>query len=132
MTTVQRVARLFGLVLMALALAGFVTRLGMAMDPDPGARALLIFPVNFLHNLLHLVLGLWGLASSRSYARARSYCLITGTIYLALGLLGFLGPTLLGLMPIAGHDRWLHAIFAIVLLGAGAGAVNSMSAQADL
>lgn len=132
MTAVQRVARVFGLLLVVLALVGLFTPGGMGMPADTGVRAFGLIPVNLLHNLLHFIIGLWGIAASRSFGRARSYCFVTGTIYAALALLALLSPTFLEIMPIGGAGRWLHAGVAALLLWAAFSAVNAVSGHADI
>lgn len=116
MTTVQRVAQVFGVGFLLGAVAGFL-QAGMSMDPNPetAPRALGLFPVNVPHNLIHLTFGIWGLAASRSWSAAKSYCQISGVIYLVLMVLGFIVPTTFGLVPIGGNDIWLHALLGIPL-----------------
>ncbi len=116
MTTVQRVAQVFGIGFLLAAIAGFL-QAGMSMDPNPetAPRALGLFPVNVLHNLIHLTFGIWGLVAARSWNAARTYCQISGVIYLVLMVLGFIAPTTFGLVPIGDNDIWLHAILCIPL-----------------
>lgn len=114
-TTVQRVAQIFGWAFVLVALLGFFTSQGsMESDIEMAPRVLGLFPVNLLHNLTHLLFGVWGILAARSFAAARNYCRISGVAYLGLVLLGFIAPEMFGLMPIGSHDIWLHA-----LLGAG-------------
>ena len=109
MTTVQRVAQVFGAVFILVALLGFVASGGsMESDMEQAPRVLGLFPVNVLHNLVHLAFGAWGLAASRSWGAAKTYCQASGVIYLVLAVLGFVVPETLGLMPIGGNDIWLH------------------------
>ena len=80
------------------------------MDPDPATapRALGLFPVNVLHNFVHLAFAVWGLAVFRSFGASRTYCRISGVIYLVLVVLGFVAPDGFGLLPLGGNDTWLH------------------------
>ena len=120
MTTVQRVAQIFGIVFLLVALLGFFTS-GTSMEADP-ARAphlLGLFAVNLLHNLVHLAFGIWGLAASRSFGAATAYARIGGVIYLLLAILGFVAPSGFGLVPLGGHDIWLHAVLGIPLAAVG-------------
>lgn len=118
MSTVQRVAQIFGIVFILAAIAGFVAPGGMAMDanPETAGKALGIFPVNLLHNIVHLAFGIWGLAASRSFSGAKSYATIGGAIYLVLAVLGFVSATGFGLVPLGGNDIWLHIVLAAALL----------------
>ena len=120
MTTVQRVAQIFGIVFILVAILGFVTSGGsMEADPAMAPKILGLFAVNVLHNLVHVVFGAWGLLASRTWDAARSYCLAAGGIYVVLAALGFIAPTTFGLIPIGGHDIWLHAGLGAALLAAG-------------
>ena len=110
MTTVQRVAQIFGVIFLIIGIAGFF--FSMSMDE---AMLLGMFPVNVAHNIVHLLFGLWGLAAARSFAGAKSYAQIVGVLYLALAVLGGVDPTGFGLIPIGGNDIWLHAGIGLVL-----------------
>lgn len=116
MTTVQRVAQVFGIGFLLAAVAGFVAA-GGSMDPhtETAPRALGLFPVNLVHNLIHLAFGAWGLAASRSWGAAKTYCQVAGVTYLVLMVLGFIVPDTFGLVPIGGNDIWLHAVLGIPL-----------------
>ena len=113
---VRKVAGIFGIGFLLVAVLGFFTPGGMSMEADP-ARAghvLGLFPVNLLHNIVHLIFGIWGLAASRSWSGARSYARITGPLYLLLAVLGYFVPNGFGVVPLGGHDVWLHALLAAV------------------
>jgi hypothetical protein len=81
-----------------------------------------LFPVNVLHSAVHLVIGVLGLAawqadhvwhrmsSPRTYARALA--VLYGTLAV-LGLIPGLN-TLFGMLPLYGHDVWLHLGTAIL------------------
>lgn len=120
MTTVQRVAQIFGVVFILIALAGFYTG-GMSMEADPTAAPAVLgmFPVNLLHNIVHLLFGIWGLAASRSWSGSKQYAQIAGIIYLVLAAVGFVAPDGFGMVPLGGNDIWLHALLGLGLLAAG-------------
>src|SRR5687767_12352831 len=120
MTTVQRVAQIFGWVFVLVAVLGFVTS-GMSMEADPATapQILGLFPVNLLHNLVHLLFGIWGILASRSWSGAKAYSQGAGAIYLVLGVLGFVAPSTFGLIPIGGNDIWLHFLLGIILVAVG-------------
>ena len=116
MTTVQRVAQVFGIVFLLVGVLGFV-QTGGNMDADMATapKLLGLFPVNALHNGVHLLFGIWGLLASRSWDGAKSYCQIAGVIYLVLAVMGVFVPETFGLIPIGGNDIWLHALLGAVL-----------------
>jgi hypothetical protein len=122
-TTVQRVAAIFGVVFLLVGLLGFLsTGMSMNADVNTAPRLLGLFPVNALHNVVHLLFGVWGLAASRSFGGARTYARVGGVAYLALAVLGFIAPDMFGIMPIGSHDIWLHVVLGAVLAAVGFGA----------
>lgn len=111
-------ALVFGI---AFTLAGIIGMFPAALTPPPPEAPALsfnvlygyllgLFPVNVLHNAVHLVIGVAGLAAASAERHARLYARGLAVIYGALGVLGMLpGPnTLFGLLPLHGHDVWLH------------------------
>lgn len=56
---------------------------------------------------------------SRGEGSARAYCRGAGIIYLVLAVLGLFAPTTFGLIPIGGHDIWLHAAIGTALTVVG-------------
>jgi len=110
----------FGVAFLLLAILGFIAPGGMVMAPDAGAGTLLgMFPINLLHNVVHLIFGIWGLAASRSFSGAKSYAQIGGVIYIVLAVCGWLKPDGFGLVPLGSNDVWLHAVLGIVLAAVG-------------
>jgi hypothetical protein len=119
---VQGFARLWGIVFLLVAGTGFIP--GLLQPPGAGhpdmvvetlyGDALGLFPVNIIHSGLHLLYGLWGLAAARSHGAARTYAKVVALSYGGLVILGLIPGlnTLGGLVPIFGHDVWLHALLA--------------------
>lgn len=117
---IKRIAMLFGVVFLLVGILGLIAEGGMSMAADPAPGMLLgMFPVNLLHNIVHLAFGVWGLLAARSFAGAKMYATAGGAIYLVLAGLGFIAPTTFGLIPIGGNDIWLHAVLGVALLAAG-------------
>ena len=117
--TVQRVAQIFGWIFVLVAVWGFFVS-GGSMEAGMDAPAILgLFPVNVLHNLAHLILGLWGIVASRSFGGAKTYAQIVGILYLLLAVLGFVDPTGFGLIPLGGGNIALHTVLGIILAGVG-------------
>jgi hypothetical protein len=116
----RKVALIFGIVFLLVGILGFITPGGMSMEAEPAPGMLLgLFPVNLLHNVVHLLFGVWGLVASRSWGGAKTYAQVGGVIYIVLAVLGFVVPTTFGLIPIGGHDIWLHAALGLALAGIG-------------
>jgi hypothetical protein len=118
-------ALILGIVYTLIGVAGFIP--GLLEPAPPGAPDLAVtarygllfglFPVNAVHNLVHLALGIWGLIAYASWDDARRYARSLAIIYAALTVLGVLPrplSTLFGLAPLFGHDIWLHALTAVV------------------
>lgn len=118
-TTVQKIAMVFGVVFLLIAIVGFISPGGMAMTVDPPGMLLGMFPINMLHNVVHLLFGIWGLAASRSWSGAKSYAQIGGVIYLILAVCGYFVPNFFNLVPLGGNDIWLHALLGLILAGVG-------------
>jgi hypothetical protein len=85
-----------------------------------------------LHNVVHIAVGVWGLAAGRAYASAVAYCKLLGFVYLALAALGFVIPAGFGLIPIGGNDIWLHCFLGVVLIAFGFMAADEATTAAPL
>lgn len=116
-------ALVFGIIYVLVGILGFIPG---ALTPATGApplavetlagRLLGLFPVNILHTLVHLLLGIWGILAYRSFDTARVYARSLAVIYGVLAILGLIPATstLFGFVPLFGHDIWLHAGTAII------------------
>jgi hypothetical protein len=119
-TTLQKLAGVFGVVFILVAILGFIAPGGLAMTIEPTTGMVLgVFPVNLLHNIVHLAFGVWGLIASRSWSGSKTFFIGAGIIYAVLTVAGFLSPTGFGLVPLGGADIWLHAVLAVVMLAIG-------------
>jgi hypothetical protein len=112
---------LFGVVFLLAGVSGFFP-VPMPLDAPPLAvqhgqgLALGLFPINTVHNVVHLIFGVLGLAAARNVLlSARGYFQLVSVAYAALVVLGLIPATqtTLGLIPIWGHDVWLHGLIAI-------------------
>ncbi len=120
MTVTQRVAQIFGVLFLLATVSGFMASgMNMDSDVDTAPRAMGLFPVNVLHNIVHLVFGVWGLMAARSFGAARTYARVTGVIYVALVVIGYFIPNGFGLLPLGGNDILLHVVFGVPLVLAG-------------
>jgi hypothetical protein len=120
-------AMIFGIVFLIVGAGGFIPGLtvmgGMGHPGDADVTMvsmfgyeLKMFPVNVLHDIVHILFGIWGLLAARSLAGARTYFRAVAIIYALLTVMGFIPPlnTTFGLIPLYGADIWLHALLAIV------------------
>jgi hypothetical protein len=119
-TTVQWMSLVFGAGFLLVGVLGFVTS-GMSMESDPAVapKILGLFPVNLLHNVVHLAFGVWGVAAARTHDAARTYARLAGVIYLVLTVCGYFFPDGFGFVPLGGADIWLHLVLGAVLVGVG-------------
>jgi hypothetical protein len=107
-------AGVFGAVYTLVGILGFFVT-GIA-----GSGTLIVFPVSPLHNVVHLAIGLAGLAAYfGGPALARTYCQVTGVVLAVVALLGVIVSNPLGILPIGGLDIGLHVASALVLMYVG-------------
>ncbi len=119
-TTLQKLSGVFGVIFILVAVLGFISPGGLVMTMDPTTGMVLgVFPVNLLHNIVHLAFGVWGLVASRAWSGSKTFFTAGGIIYAVLTVVGFLSPTGFGLVPLAGTNIWLHAVLAIAMLAIG-------------
>jgi hypothetical protein len=117
-------ALVFGIVFLLIGIAGFVPGLvqpvheghpPLSVDSGYG-QVFGLFPVNVLHNIVHLLFGIWGILAYKSLAGARTYARGVAIIYAVLTVAGLVPglSTMFGLVPLYGNDIWLHALLAAV------------------
>ena len=98
-----------GLLLVLLGLAGFFT-----------TGRLLIFEVDPIHNLFHLVTGVvFVFAGFSSVGAARVWDWLIGGIYALVTILGFALAGNLVITQFNMADNWLHLLIAVTALGFG-------------
>ena len=116
-------ALVVGLAYLAAGLLGLVPVMLVPppADAPPTTFAVLygylfgLFPVNILHSLVHIAVGIAGIAASNQSARSTGYARAVAILFGALAVLGLLPVTntLFGLMPLQGGDVWLHGVTAV-------------------
>jgi hypothetical protein len=118
----QTVAMLFGIVFTLVGILGFIPGItsdapGSFAGEDSDGELLGVFQVSILHNIVHLLFGIVGLAMARTWDGARLYLIGGGVVYLLLWVLGLIGG--LNWLPADDADDWLHFVLGIALIGAG-------------
>jgi len=131
---VQTVALIFGVIYFLVGVLGLIGPLigtSSFITITQDKHALLgLADINLLHNLVHLAIGLAGLAAASSVANSRTFCQVVGVILLIVGLLGVFVGNLFGILPLAGFDIPLHLVTGAVLAYFGFAATISVRSRA--
>jgi hypothetical protein len=129
----RNAAKAVGAVFLLVGILGFVP--GITTDiyplnlfnhePKGGEHALLLglFEVSVLHNIVHLLFGVAGLAMARRADSAVKYLIGGGVIYLLLTVYGLIvegdHKGAANFVPFNGHDNWLHALLGVGMVALG-------------
>lgn len=128
---VRNFARWFGLLYLLVGVVGFIPGLTLMTPPGSGVMVGMgygevfgLFPVNVLHDVVHLAIGAWGVAGSRSFAGAIAFARGLAIVYGVLTICGVIPGlnTLFGLTPLFSWDVVLHAVSALAAAYFGWGA----------
>jgi hypothetical protein len=124
--TSRQFAQVFGAVYLIIGVLGFIQPLILK------SSLLGLFPINYLHDAVHIILGIWGLASAGSMASAVTFCRYFAGILLVLGVYGLLGwssplPTD-DIVPLGGYDSILHLSSGLIAAYFGWGAPSKATA----
>lgn len=86
-----------------------------------GAKLLGLFQISVLHNIVHLLFGVAGLALARTVRGATTYLMVGGAIYLVLWLYGLVidQQSQGNFVPLNGADNWLHLFLGLAMLALG-------------
>ncbi|MGZ2412532.1 uncharacterized protein DUF4383 [Sphingomonas sp. F9_3S_D5_B_2] len=118
----RRFALIWGILFLVIFAGGVIPGLlqppgmndpNLSMDAMYG-RELGLFPVNLIHDGVHLIFGIWGIIAYRSWDAAKTYARITAVIYAVFVIMGLVPGlnTTFGLVPLFSHDVWLHIVLA--------------------
>jgi hypothetical protein len=124
----------FGLVFLLVGILGFVPGITTHYDDlsfaghMSGAKLLGIFQVSVLHNLIHLVYGVVGLAVASRPRAAALYLLVGGIVYgvvwiygLAVGM-----DSDANFVPLNTADNWLHFVLFVAMVALGVVALRRL------
>jgi hypothetical protein len=126
-TNIQKAALAVGAVFLLVGVLGFIPgitsqyeTLGFA-GHESEALLLGIFQVSILHNIVHLLFGVAGIAMARSAAQSRNYLIGGGAVYLVLWIYGLLigKDTAANFVPVNTADDWLHFVLGVAMIGLG-------------
>ncbi|MBB4689892.1 uncharacterized membrane protein YuzA (DUF378 family) [Actinoplanes abujensis] len=85
------------------------------------AHLLGVFQVSVLHNIVHLLFGVAGLALARTASGARNFLIGGGAIYLVLWLYGLVvgQDSSANFVPVNNADDWLHLGLGLGMIALG-------------
>jgi hypothetical protein len=125
--TVQKAALAVAIVFLLVGVLGFIP--GITTDYSSmtfaghhsDAKLLGLFEVSVLHNIVHLLFGLAGIALARTAPNARLYLIGGGAIYLVLWLYGLIvgQESAANFVPLNPADDWLHLVLGLGMIALG-------------
>lgn len=123
----RKAAMAVGAVFLLVGILGFVPGITQDFDQmefaghESEASLLGLFQVSVLHNIVHLLFGVAGLALARTVSGARNYLVGGGIIYLVLWIYGLLvgEDTNANFVPVNNADDWLHLVLGLGMIGLG-------------
>ena len=85
------------------------------------AKLLGIFQVSILHNIVHLLFGIAGIAMAKRADSARTYLVGGGIIYLVLWIYGLVttDQSSANFVPVNTADDWLHLVLGLGMIALG-------------
>lgn len=126
-TPVQKAALVVGIVFLLVGIAGFIPGVTSNYDQlmfaghGSGAMLLGVFQVSILHNIVHLLFGVVGIAVAKTIGGSRGYLIWGGVIYAILWLYGLFvaEDSMANFVPLNNADDWLHLVLFVgmVVLG---------------
>jgi Domain of unknown function (DUF4383) len=126
-SAVQTAALVVGIVFIVVGILGFIPGINtnietlMFAGPESGALLFGVFQVSILHNIVHLLYGIAGVALARTFSGARNYLIWGGAVYLVLWLYGLFvaldSPA--NFVPLNDADDWLHLGLGLGMIALG-------------
>ena len=123
----QLAALIVGAVFLLVGVLGFIP--GVTTNYDmltfaghhSEAKLLGVFEVSILHNIVHLLFGVAGIAMSRRADTAKLFLIGGGVIYLVLWIYGLLIDQNSGanFVPVNSADNWLHFVLGVAMVALG-------------
>lgn len=123
----QTVATVVALVFLLVGALGFIPGITTNYDDlmfaghRSDAELLGVFNVSVLHNVVHLLFGVAGLALARTPSGAVTYLIGGGVVYLVLWVYGLVvdKSSQANFVPLDTADDWLHFGLGVVMVAAG-------------
>lgn len=126
-TPIQLAATVVAVVFLVVGVAGFIpgitTRYGdlSFAGHESGSELFGVFQVSILHNIVHLLFGVVGLATASSAQGARNFLVVGGIVYAVLFIYGLVIDQQSGsnFVPLNNADNWLHLGLAVGMIALG-------------
>ena len=123
----QLAALAVGAVFLLVGILGFIpgitTNYGEMtfVGHDSEAKLLGLFQVNVVHNIVHLLFGVAGLALARTWESSRLFLVGGGAVYLVLWLYGLVIDlnSAANFVSLNTADNWLHLFLGVGMVGLG-------------
>jgi hypothetical protein len=124
---VRTTALIVSVVFLLVGLAGFIPGVTTGYGDmtfaghHSDAHLLGVFQVSVLHNIVHLLFGVAGLALARTAPGARAFLIGGGAVYLVLWLYGLVvgQDSSANLVPMNNADDWLHLVLGLGMIALG-------------
>ena len=124
---VRTAAMVVGATFLLVGILGFVPGITTNYDSlelaghESGAKLLGVFEVSILHNVVHVLFGVAGLAMAKNARSATAYLLGGGVIYLVLALYGAVidRDSNANFVPLNTADNLLHLVLGLGMIALG-------------
>jgi hypothetical protein len=124
---VQLAALAVGATFLLVAILGFIPGITTNYDElsfaghESEAKLLGLFQVSVLHNIVHGLFGVIGLALAKSVAGARNFLIGGGVVYLVLTAYGSVIDldSAVNFVPVNVADNFLHLALGVAMIGIG-------------
>ncbi|HEX6335987.1 MAG TPA: DUF4383 domain-containing protein [Jiangellaceae bacterium] len=126
-TPMQMAAVVVSAVFLLVGILGFIPGITSDFDTmefaghESEAMLLGIFQVSVLHNIVHLLFGIVGLAAARTVSGAKYYLIVGGIVYLVLWIYGLIidQDSTANFVPLNDADNWLHLVLGVGMVALG-------------
>ena len=126
-TAIQKAALIVGIVFLIVGIAGFIPGITHPIEEldaagaDSEAMLFGVFQVSILHNIVHLLFGVAGVAVAARARASRQYLIWGGVVYLLLFIFGLFAVNApdANFVPVNSADNWLHLVLGIGMIALG-------------
>jgi len=126
-TNVQLAALTVGIAFLVVGIAGFIPGITTNYDEmefaghESMAELFGVFQVSILHNIVHILFGVVGIAAARTWSSSRWYLIGGGVVYLVLWIFGLVVDDShdANFVPVNNADDWLHFGLGVGMIALG-------------